>query len=121
MVKALFDTNVLIDHLGGFEAAGLEMDRYADGAISIISWMEVMVGAPDDAAGATRSFLNSFTVVPLNDAIAERAVGLRKTHRLRLPDAIIWASAMEEGRLLVTRNTRDFPPDEPGIREPYRR
>jgi len=23
-------------------------------------------------------------------------------------------------RLLVTRNTRDFPPDEPGVRIPYR-
>lgn len=121
MVKALFDTNIIIDLLGGFQAAALEMDRYADGAISIITWMEVMVGAPDDAARATRSFLNSFTVVPLNDTIAERAVGLRKARRLRLPDAIIWASAMEEGRLLVTRNIRDFPPDEPGIREPYRR
>ena len=120
MVKALFDTNILIDHLNGIAAAHVEMDRYADGAISIVSWIEVMVGASDLASAQTRSFLNSFTVVGLDDAIAERAVALRKTRRLRLPDAIIWASAMEQARLLVTRNSRDFPVGDPGIREPYR-
>jgi len=121
MVKALFDTNILIDHLNGVAEALVEMDRYADGAISVVTWMEVMVGASSENEAATRSFLNSFTVVPLDDVIAERAVGLRKAHRVRLPDAIVWATAVEQNRLLVTRNTRDFPVGEPGIREPYRR
>jgi hypothetical protein len=39
---------------------------------------------------------------------------------LKIPDAIIWASAEEEGCLFVTRNTKDFPADHPGIRFPYR-
>ena len=34
-------------------------------------------------------------------------------------DAVIWATAQTTGRLLVTRNTKDFPADDPGIREPY--
>ena len=33
--------------------------------------------------------------------------------------AIVWASARTESALLVTRNTRDFPADEPGVRLPY--
>ncbi len=37
----------------------------------------------------------------------------------RLPDAIIWATAREASALLVTRNTKDFPADVPGVRVPY--
>lgn len=36
-----------------------------------------------------------------------------------VPDAIIWASARPSGGLLVTRNTKDFPSDEPDGRAPY--
>lgn len=36
-----------------------------------------------------------------------------------MPDAIIWAAARRQGRLLVARNTRDFPEDDPGVRAPY--
>jgi predicted nucleic acid-binding protein len=39
--------------------------------------------------------------------------------RLRLPDAIILATAQVEGCNLLTRNTRDFSPSWPEIRVPY--
>jgi hypothetical protein len=38
---------------------------------------------------------------------------------MKLPDAIIWASARCNGRLLVTRNTKDFPAGDPVVRYPY--
>jgi len=38
---------------------------------------------------------------------------------LRSPDAIILASAQIRGRVLVTRNIKDFPAAMPGIRIPY--
>jgi predicted nucleic acid-binding protein len=119
VVGALFDTNILIDHLNAFPQARAEIERYEDRAISIITWMEVMVGADGDVAEPTRRFLEGFTVVELDDGVAERAVNLRRAHRIKLPDAVTWASAQMAGRLLVTRNTRDFPVDDPGIREPY--
>jgi predicted nucleic acid-binding protein len=34
-------------------------------------------------------------------------------------DAIILASALTRGRVLITRNTKDFPAEMPGIRIPY--
>lgn len=120
MVKALFDTNVLIDFLGGVPAARKEIDRYDDCAISIVTWMEVMVGAPKGTEDATRQFLSRFALITLSQPVAERAVALRQEHRLKLPDAIIWASAQVEQRLLVTRNTKDFPAGDPGVRMPYR-
>lgn len=119
MVKALFDTNILIDHLSAVPAARDEIGRYEDRAISIITWMEVMVGAEAKLAEPTRQFLQSFTILPLDDEIAERAVMLRKEYRMKLPDAVIWASAQMNARLLVTRNTKDFPAGEPGVRNPY--
>jgi predicted nucleic acid-binding protein len=119
MVKALFDTNILIDYLNGVDEAREELNRYSGSGISVITWMEVLVGAKPEVAEATRDFLQSFELVPLDEAVAERAVILRQEHRMRLPDAIIWASAEVHAKLLVTRNTKDFPADAPGIRLPY--
>lgn len=119
MVGALFDTNILIDHLNAIPQAREEIERFDSRAISIITWMEVMVGASTDLVEPTRLFLEGFDVIALDDQIAERAVALRRAHRIKLPDAVIWATAQTTGRILVTRNTKDFPPDDPGIREPY--
>ena len=120
MVKALLDTNVLIDALKGFPQARAELERYENPAISIITWMEVMVGAETAVAPATQAFLAGFTLIALDDKIAARAVALRKQHRIRLPDAIIWAPAQTRNMLLVTRNTKDFPAGDPAVRMPYR-
>ena len=119
MVRPLFDTNILIDYLNAIPAAAEELDRYESAAISIITWMEVLAGAAPDVVDATRRFLAGFQIVPLEAAIAEKAVQIRQAHRIRLPDAIIWATAATNSMLLVTRNTKDFPASSPGVRIPY--
>ena len=43
-MKALFDTNILIDYLNGIDAARQEIARYEHPSISLITWMEVLVG-----------------------------------------------------------------------------
>jgi predicted nucleic acid-binding protein len=118
-VKALFDTNILIDYLNGINDARKEIERYETVMISAITWMEVMVGAKDDEAATIRAFLSRFIQLPVNSEIAERAVTIRRQTHIRLPDAIIWASAKSENALLVSRNSKDFPPDAPGVRLPY--
>lgn len=120
MVKALFDTNILIDYLSGISAARKELGRYEYRAISTITWMEILVGASTEEESAIRAWLGSFNVVALDNAIANRAVEIRKTKRVRLPDAIVWATAQVHSLLLVSRNTKDFPADEPGVRVPYK-
>ena len=79
-----------------------------------------MVVAPIRAEAGTRVFLEGFRMVPMDGVIAQETVLLRRSHRIKLPDAIIWATARRTDRLPVTRNTRDFPADDPGVREPYR-
>jgi len=120
MVGSLLDSNILIDQLRLVPQARAELARYDDRAISIITWIEVMVGAPPALEDSTRVFLSGFVVVNVDASIAEEASQLRRAYRLKLPDAIIWASARRTGRLFVTRNTKDFPSDDPGVRIPYR-
>lgn len=119
MVGTLFDTNILIDYLNGIEQAKTEFDRHADKAISIVTWMEVMVGVTPGTEMIIKGFLRGFINLPIDEKVAAAAVALRRKHKIKLPDAIVWATAQANKRLLVTRNTKDFAPDEPGIRVPY--
>ncbi|AME25461.1 MAG: type II toxin-antitoxin system VapC family toxin [Pseudomonadota bacterium] len=119
MVNALFDTCILIDYLNRIDAAKTEMTRYESKAISLITWMEIMVGAAPDSEEKLRAWLNTFRVIAIDEKIAARAVELRQKHRVKLPDAIVWASAQAHSLLLVSRNTKDFSPDQPGVRVPY--
>ncbi len=120
-MKAVVDTNILIDYLNGSNKARRELDSFDEIYISLITWMEILVGVAEEAEESEiREFLRRFHVHPVDEGVAERAVGIRRTQNLRLPDAIIWATAQQLGILLVTRNTRDFPAKHPGIRVPYR-
>ena len=119
MVKALFDTNILIDYLNGVQDAKAELALYQDKAISIITWMEVQVGTEPQEQAKVDNFLSGFTILPLDAPVSVRAVALRKQTNIKLPDAIIWASAQVGNRLLVTRDSRDFLATHPGVRVPY--
>lgn len=119
-MRAVIDTNILIDYLSGVEAARGELDRHRQPSISQITWMDVLVGARDDGeTGRLKSFLSGFDRVAIDDQVSEIAVGIRQRTRIRLPDAIVWASAQRVDGLLVTRNVRDFPRDDPAVRVPY--
>ena len=118
-MKPVFDTNILIDYLAGKQPARDELARYPNARIAIITWIEVMVGVTGKDEAPVREFLNTFETVPLDEHVAETAVKIRRQFRLRLPDALIWATAKTRDSLLITRNTRDYPATEPDIRIPY--
>lgn len=114
-MKAVFDTNILIDYLNGHQDAVRTLGGYSEKFISRITWIEVLVGVANSAEEtAARTFLAGFQVLETRDDIAERAVSLRRDtgagRRLKLPDAVIYASAKVENCPLITRNTRDFDP-----------
>ena len=119
-MSELFDTNILIDHLNGIAEASRELRLSNDPAISMITWIEVMAGATSSGdEAALRSFLANFQCLPVTSAVAERAAENRRVRRIKLPDAIILATAETAGRQLVTRNVRDFPKGMGGVRVPY--
>ncbi|WP_448586035.1 PIN domain-containing protein [Thermaurantiacus sp.] len=120
MTDASFDTNILIDCLNGVEAARRELRRVQQRWISRISWIEVLAGADSLTAQAVEGFLAQFLIDEVTEIIGRRTAALRAEQRsLSLPDALILATAQIHGRILVTRNTRDFPANLPGIRVPY--
>jgi predicted nucleic acid-binding protein len=120
MSLASFDSNILIDALNGDERAQRELERVDESWISRVTWIEVMSRVDEATVGPTRSLLSACKVDELDAEIAQRAALLRNERRsLKLPDAVILASAQVRGRILVTRNIKDFPINMPGIRVPY--
>jgi predicted nucleic acid-binding protein len=119
-MKALFDTNILLDYEAGHQAAGEEIDRHEFLITSRIVWIEFLVGAKTSESAAKKmKFLERFVLLEVTKEIASETVSIRQRTRLKLPDAIILATARVHGLLLVTRNHRDFPRNEPDIRIPY--
>jgi predicted nucleic acid-binding protein len=116
---AVFDTNVVIDALNGLAEAKAEFARYERVAISRVTWMEVLVGTKDDDKNVREYLEAKFDIVALSLELAEKTIELRRLHRMRLPDAVIWATAKTRNAVLVTRNTKDFKAEWDGIRIPY--
>lgn len=119
-MKAVFDTNILIDYLQGSMQAQQELSNYTSLAISVITWMELLVGCKSAHEEAViKSFLNRFEVIDISLAIREKAVSIRREMHIKLPDAIVLASARCLEVPLVTRNIKDFPAHLIDIRMPY--
>ncbi|MDK2757677.1 MAG: PIN domain-containing protein [Blastomonas fulva] len=119
-----FDANILIDALAGFPPARAEIRRAVElGArpwISRMAWIEVLSKGDDKVVRVTTNFLSRFGLDEIDEEISRRAAALRRERpRLKSPDAIILATAQIRGRVLITRNTKDFPAEMPGIRVPY--
>ena len=119
-----FDANILIDALMDHRPAHDEIRRAASSGarlwLSRMAWIEVMSKGNDDLVRDALRFLGRFAVDEFDEEISVRAASLRRERpRLKSPDAIILASAQVRGRVLVTRNVRDFPANMPGIRVPY--
>ncbi len=124
MSGVAFDADILIDALAGFSPARAEIQRAVQHGsrawISRVAWIEVLSKGNDAVAKEALAFLNHFGLDEIDDEISLRAAALRRERpRLKSPDAIILATAQIRGRVLVTRNIRDFPAEMPGIRVPY--
>lgn len=121
MSERFFDTNIVIDVLHNRPMAWSELRLATRPWISRMTWIEVMAAVPDAAAAETEEFLRLFAIAEIDEEVARRAAAIRHQRRsLKSPDAIILASAQMRGRILVTRNTKDFPASMPGIRIPYK-
>lgn len=119
-----FDANILIDALMDHRPAQEEIRRAAQSGariwISRMAWIEVLSKGSDDILRDALRFLGRFNIDEIDEETSVRAASLRRERpRLKSPDAIILASAQVRGRVLVTRNVRDFPANMPGIRVPY--
>lgn len=119
MSDPFFDSNIVIDWLNRTPQAKAELTRYARHRISRIVWTEVLAGEPLEQRDTIRDLIAPFDVVELDARIASAAADIRHRTKMKLMDAYILATAQVNGAILITRNTKDFPVNMPGIRVPY--
>lgn len=105
MTAYLVDTDVLIDHLRGVRAFALPDE--STGACSVITRAELYAGRRAREQ-PIETLLSQMIEVEVDSVTAGRAGAIRRESGVALADAIIAATAMETGRVLMTRNRRHF-------------
>jgi len=109
----LLDSNVIIGYLAGrIPPTGMNIvsaivDQIPH--ISVISQIEVLRynDTPENDA-ILNNFIDNSVIHSLNSAVVRCTIELCKYSRIKLPDAIIAATAITENFILVTRNIDDF-------------
>ena len=112
---ALLDTDLLIDYLRKHPSAAALFDKLPDDcAVSTLSVAELHAGVREGAERhALDTLLSTFAAIDLSAEIAAQGGLLRrdwgKSHGVGLNDALIAATAIHTGRVLLSLNARHFP------------
>ena len=79
-------------------------------AVSALSYVEVLGyhRLTEESRLYFEEFFRIVEVLPISQAVLDRAVALRQMRRMTLGDSIIAATALVYNRTLVTRNIEDF-------------
>jgi len=104
----IFDTNILI-YLSKY-ILDPEKILKANASISVITKIEELGYSftNKDEHNLLKDICNELPVIALSDQIAEVTIQLRSNYRIKLPDAIIYATALVENVPLITNNIADF-------------
>lgn len=112
----LVDTDILIDSLRHDVVANQELERLlrqGQIGISVITRLELVVGCRNKRAlGQVQQLLANLELVPLNEGISDITDGLVTSyylsHGLKIPDALICATALYHALPFLTKNQRDY-------------
>ncbi|KKU57528.1 MAG: Nucleotide binding protein [Parcubacteria group bacterium GW2011_GWA2_47_12] len=108
----VFDTNILIYYAAGEERVVSFLNEHQHSIFYIPSIVAAeFLSYPlitESSVNAFREFVYQTTMINLDFSLAEHAAVLRRTHRVKLMDAVVAATALAINATLVTRNTRDF-------------
>lgn len=104
-MRYLLDTNALIYFHDGKLAENLPTGQYAYSVISeieLLSWPNIQPEQERD----WRELLAALRRIEVDAAVRETAIRLRREQRLKLPDALIAASALVQDATLLTNDQR---------------
>ena len=109
----LIDSNILIGYLDNKlpERGMLFMHTVFNAIprISVITKIEILrFNAPEKAYQVLQEFIESSLVYSLDNITVDKTIALCKLKKIKLPDAIIAATALVNKQILLTRNTSDF-------------
>jgi len=109
--KYLIDTNAVIDYLHNkLPANAAKMLDEEELDISVITRMELLAwrNAEPEQIFILNQFINSVVIWGLDEPVILKGIEVRKEYPIKLPDAIIAATAKVYDLSLVTRNIDDF-------------
>ncbi|GHT32704.1 ribonuclease VapC [Bacteroidia bacterium] len=106
-IDFLIDTNVVIYVLEGLPAVKGIMRCSA--AVSVVSEMELLgkQNISEQEETAIRDLLNDCEILKFNDEIKNTTITIKKQFNMKLPDAIIAATAKYYGLMFITAD-KDF-------------
>lgn len=101
-INFVADTNALIYLLDGNSCMTQYLDKSL--AYSVISEMELLSypGITESEEDSIKSLLNDCEEIVLSNEIKTKTIELRKKYRIKLPDALVAASAIVKGLPLIT-------------------
>ena len=109
----LIDSNAVIDYLSG--KLPLDGMNFMNGIVnaipkvSVITKIEVMgYNTPAADYQLLSDFINDAEVIELTESVVNQTIELRKQYKIKLPDAILAATALANGLVLISRNLSDF-------------
>ncbi|KOP25562.1 twitching motility protein PilT [Hapalosiphon sp. MRB220] len=105
MQTFILDTNIVLYFLGGRLANPLPSGQYFISVITEIELLSYPSLSPDEETQII-DFLNKISVVSIDNEIKNLTISLRKQYRLRLPDAIIAATAQSLNATLFTNDVK---------------
>lgn len=104
--KMMLDTNIALYLLGGDQVLAAVLNE-KDVYISVISEME-MLGYPGIAPEEIiriKSFLAETSIVELTPEVKNKTIELRQFYNVKLPDAIIAATAIQQNLPLISADS----------------
>ncbi|MFN5361630.1 MAG: type II toxin-antitoxin system VapC family toxin [Bacteroidota bacterium] len=112
-MNMLVDSNVIIDYVSNRipEKSAKELDIYFNScfSVSIISKIEVSgFNTQEYELEQLESFIQLSSIVYIDEAVADKTIEIRRMKRIKLPDAIIAATALVKNCILLSHNTTDF-------------
>lgn len=110
----LLDSNVVMGYLNQDAAPGFshqfEQALLEGAAVSVITTIEVLGwrGHDEISRASAEKLLSCMDEIPLSPSVVQRTILLRTRYAIKLPDAVIAATALTSNLKLLTRNTVDF-------------
>ncbi len=109
-MKALLDSNIIIYLAQGKIDFDSFTESYEELCISVITYMEVLGYRFQDENYKQKieTLLNLFTRLDITEAIVKEVITIRQRYSIKLPDAIILATARVTKCELISNNEKDF-------------